>query len=485
MAEDNDGRLCGSCSRSKRALLVGAPDVPPEFWETDQFKDAFKARHMGRVVSTYRRHPWHGGTLSQGLVGSWLSLSQTQVSRFESGRPSNDLGRLLQWARVLRIPPDHLWFRLPEPAATADNAKLPFTLSGRRVVAAWDAEAKADERLDDMNRRELLRLLSLAGTLLAAPQLDLDRLSDAHQAGQLGNASLDEYGQLNAHLWRVFSASGSKRLTLPVVRRQLGVLTEAMQKPQNEVVRERLCFLAGDLFQLCGEIFFDCNHYTEAAQCYSLAANACKEARAFDLWACAMTRHAFISVYERDFKLATPLLDRAASLAERGDRSLSTRHWVAAVQAQAYAGLGEFDATELALETARQVDSLSGPVHTSGWLRFEGSRMAQESGTCYVELNQPDLAETALATALSQDLSDRRRGSVLADLAMVGAQRHDADQLVVYADAALTAAQKTGSAGYVGRRLASLRPQLAPFIARRDVRQLDQQIKTLSTASAV
>jgi hypothetical protein len=53
-----------------------------------------------------------------------------------------------------------------------------------------------------------------------------------------------------------------------------------------------------------------------------------------------VNRHAFISVYERQFTAAAPMLDLAAGLARHGDGTLSTRHWVAAVQAETYAGLG-------------------------------------------------------------------------------------------------------------------------------------------------
>ena len=33
--------------------------------------------------------------------------------------------------------------------------------------------------------------------------------------------------------------------------------------------------------------------------CYTLAATASNEADAFDLWACAITRHAFIEMHEQ------------------------------------------------------------------------------------------------------------------------------------------------------------------------------------------
>jgi transcriptional regulator with XRE-family HTH domain len=476
LARDNSAGTCGPCGRRTRNTLLGAPEVPPGFWQTDELLDALAARHMGRVIHAYRRNPWHGRPLSQAVVAGWVGLNQTQLSRIETGAPSQDLSKLIQWARVLRIPARLLWFAVPDAPPSAHCAKLPGPPA---------ADAERARGVDDVNRRELLRLVSMTGALLAVPlledQVDLERLEHAAGTGRLDLTAAVEYDRLNAQLWQVFSRSKSKQLALPVVRKQLGVLTTALGQPQTSAVRRQLCIAAADLFQLCGEIFFDGDQYTDAAQCYALAAGAGKEADAFDLWACAMTRHAFIGVYERRFDQAAPLLEGAATLARRGDPDLSTRHWVAAVQAQTHAGFGDLTACEQALAAAEEVLVLDGRVHSSGWLRFEGSRLAEERGACYVELGRPDLAEATLSDALYEDISPRRRGSVLTDLATFGVQRRDTHQLVTYGSAALDVARQIGSAGYVGRKLAALRPQLAPFRADTHVRHLEQEIARLRT----
>jgi tetratricopeptide (TPR) repeat protein len=231
--------------------------------------------------------------------------------------------------------------------------------------------------------------------------------------------------------------------------------------------------------QLAGEIFFDANKYSDAAYCYTLAAVASKEAHAFDLWACAMTRHAFIEIYERRFDKAAPMLELAASLARRGDGALSTRYWVFSVQAHAFAGLGQLAACKRALDAAEQVSELSGDASNGGWLRFDGSRLAEERGACYVQLRRADLAENALAGALRQNLSARRRASVLTDLAMIGLQRGDVDQIITHAEAALEIARWTGS-GFIGRKLQGLQGRLAPLLGNSRARQLDQQIMVAS-----
>jgi len=175
-------------------------------------------------------------------------------------------------------------------------------------------------------------------------------------------------------------------------------------------------------------------------------------------------------------------LNLPPGLARRGNQALSTRYWVRTVQAQAFAGLGDLDACQQALDEADDVHQLSGKIHTDGWLRFDGFRLPEERGTCYVTLQRPDLAEQALSNALGLDLSARRRGSVLTDLATLGLQRRDVDQLVNHANAAAEIARQTGS-GVIGRKLQSLQAQLSPLLTDHRVRQLDQEITTLTRVS--
>ena len=334
-----------------------------------------------------------------------------------------------------------------------------------------------------MNRRELLRLLSMAGAVVGLIDLDHDRMDHfAGRGGPLDAVLIDEYAALNSHLWRVFLLSKSKSDVTPLVRSHLDTLTAALQQAGNGQLHRRLCALTGDLFQLAGEVFFDGNQYTHAAHCYTLAATASREAGTFDLWACALTRHAFVGLYERRYRQTVSMLVLAESLADRGDRALATRHWVAAVQAQAFAGLGDLAACDQALETAGQISELDRIANKSGWLRFDGSRLAEERGACYTLLGRPDLAEVALTDALESNPTARRRASVLTDLAVLGARRGDVTRLVTYADSVLATARETGS-GFVSRKLDSLRAELVPLLGNRQVQELSGRITELVTTS--
>ena len=124
LARDNTGARCAACSRADGDGLARPPAVPAGFWDADLMRDAFATWHIGRVIGAYRTHPYHGRPLSQELVGSWLGLTQGQVSRIENGRAPEELTKLICYAKILGIPQRHLWFALPdEPQGTSSHGK--------------------------------------------------------------------------------------------------------------------------------------------------------------------------------------------------------------------------------------------------------------------------------------------------------------------------------------------------------------------------
>ncbi|MER7582347.1 XRE family transcriptional regulator [Kitasatospora sp. NPDC097691] len=120
-----------------------------EFWNTEPLRDAFAARHMGRVLRHYRAHSHHTGRhgprgVPQSLLGQWLGLTQAQISRIETGPPVTDLVNLVHYARVLGMPAGWLWFSLPEAlpapqvqAGTVDDERRAVSPDVHRSQAAW------------------------------------------------------------------------------------------------------------------------------------------------------------------------------------------------------------------------------------------------------------------------------------------------------------------------------------------------------------
>ncbi|MEU7634650.1 helix-turn-helix transcriptional regulator [Streptomyces sp. NPDC039016] len=382
---------------------------------------------------------------SQERFAAVIGVDRTTVGRWDRGVTTPEAYHRPKMAEALQLSLNELDALLTPPRADFQEC-----------TASPPCDRHGTEEIDDMIRREFLRLMVVAGALTALAPGDADAIAEI-----VDRRSADDFRLMNSHLWQVYQLARSKSSVTPVVQGQLGALNDALKESSRG---GGLYEAAGDLFQLAGELSFDGNRYTDAAASYALAASASSNVQAFDLWACALVRHAYVDLYEGRYTEAAETLDVAGRVAKRGDSALSTRHWVASVQAEVYAGLQNLGACERALDEAQRVADLATPVHTGGWLRFDGSRLAEERGARYVQLGRLDLAEETLkraleSRALSKGQSFRRRGAVLVDLAAVGAKRRDVEQVITYGGEALQLAKQSGS-GYIARRLQGLQMDL-------------------------
>lgn len=443
--------------------------LPPDILDRPDFIRACADRDLSRLFAIAKK--WGG--YSNARLARACELSPSRVAEYLDRKREATSARLFERvADGLGIPGERLAL-----ASRPWEASLPqVTEATVRPSSSVEVDRTGED--DEMKRRDLLRMLSVIGAQMSPLESALEDLD----VSMARTDQLDALARLNTHLWGAFALSTSKPSVYPLVREQLSTLTEELRQARSEGERGRLCTLASELLQLAGEVFFDTNRYTDAAHLYTLAASASTQARDFDLWACALTRHAYVSIYERSFTKTVPVLDAASRVAANGDGQLSTRHWVAAVQAEVFAELGDLDACNRALDKADAVQGLTGQIQNGGWLRFDGSRMDEQRGACYTRLGRFDLAEAALMNALAHNLSPRRRGGVLVDLATLGVQRRDADQAFDYGTTAVELAQATGS-GYIAKKLAALRRDLTPLIADKRMASLADSIRTLVSST--
>ncbi|MEW1633739.1 helix-turn-helix domain-containing protein [Streptomyces sp. NPDC093801] len=405
---------------------------------------------------------------SQEKLAELLGVDRTTVGRWEGGKITPQPCQRPGLARALDI----------------SLQELEALLSPPQAVERGTAEQKSTDRPsvgdpDEMIRREFLRILTVSGALSVLPLDEAEALADGVHRG-----NPDDFARMNGHLWQVYQLARTKGTVHPVVRDQLTTLKEALsgERRGNSLL---LLNAAADLFQLAGEVAFDANRYADAAASYALAASVGKEADAYDLWACALVRHAYVDLSERKYREAADILHAAERVAARGDSTLSTRHWVASVQAEVLAGSGDLAGCERALARAEEVQHLAGDSANGGWLRFDGTRLAEERGARYVQLGRFDLAEEVLTKALDHSAlafghSYRRRGAVLADLAVIGVKRRDSDQVVAFTREALDLAHASSS-GYIARRLRSLCDEFGPLSRDHRVAGLRAEIASLST----
>lgn len=147
LARHNRGSRCALCSSRAQKQ---PPQVPREFWDAPAMRDALATLHMGRVIYAYRNHPWHRQVVKQSVVAGWFGLSQTQLSRIETGHAPEEISKLIRWAKLLGIPAELRWFEVPgdEGAEPPSARMVPVIFGGRTVLLPVDERAARARGLD-------------------------------------------------------------------------------------------------------------------------------------------------------------------------------------------------------------------------------------------------------------------------------------------------------------------------------------------------
>ena len=447
LAKDNTEHQCARCARASRDKLIAPPEVPPEFWQTDQFRDAFAAQHMGRIVRAYRTHPHHYAVygpsgISQGLLGRWLGLSQPQVSRTENGPPIRNLDTLAYWARTLHIPPELLWFRLPEQqdeGAVTEPVVSPFAaaaatsvLEPLAVPQATGAQPGSGEHTDDPERDPVLVapwnhrgtveavvvlsgggwvkrrvFLSLAGPALTAPAHQWL----VHEPEPLvsGLAGRRVSGQLVARL----RATATELRQMDDVAGGGSVLTMAQQlfawvaglldrASYGEHTGRSLYVMLAELGQLCGYSAFDCGEHGLAQRYYIVGLRAAHSADDRPFGAHILATMARQATCQGQPAEAVTFIETALA----GTRRQATPALLAELydrQAHAFAALGDTSACLAAISQARtQVEHLK-PDDDPSWLYWlDPAAITVGAGNCYLLLDQSDQAATLLSEGIAQ-----------------------------------------------------------------------------------
>ena len=332
---------------------------------------------------------------------------------------------------------------------------------------------------DEMQRRELLSLINVAGATLGLPalhELDWSRL-DAVSTGQarVDTPTLGDAAALNRSLWQAFWASVHPSELLAPVQEHLHRLIGLHEGVRTGAHQRHVYALQAEMGQLAGAILCNEGQDADAANCLTFAATSAREAEDYDLWASTLIWHAFIPIFDERPDRALPLLQAASQLAQRGDSSLATRYAVAAYSADAYAGVGDLSARERVLEEAEGLVTLSDGRGSRAWIALHRQHLLEERGASAITAGQPKLALPMLEAALDYwPTQSRHRALIMAELARAAIELREVEQACAYGQELVDLTQHCS--GLYRKTLRVLNEELRPFGDVPIVRDLRQQL---------
>ena len=426
LASDNTGTACSPCQRTAREAGERPPEVPPEFWDNPQLRDSLiRDRHIGRAVRGYREHPFHGQKpISQSLAARWLNISQTQLSRIESGRPVHDLDRLIQWAKTLRIPPELLWFSLPDEADMSAHDRIIFENETKPIplfvspanysepVSLTPVFPSPDERERAEDATDVLERVQKIYRSAVRPDV-ISHLQESIRKTITNYESLDH------------------SVLVPALRKQRAWIESLLEECGHPAQRSRLFEIAGAASGVLGYVSVGSGDFS-LARAYCLEAFQLGEfAGDANLQAWARGLQSFCEYYAGRYDEALNLANDGLVYAKSGPQSV--RLTINGV-ARAMGKLGDADGVDRAVDHAYELMSRNktpdGVPSSISLESYSATQTASNAATAYVSLAIPEKVQYYVDLALPEiNKSDSpwSRSLVLIDLAVSRVRAKNAD----------------------------------------------------------
>jgi hypothetical protein len=436
LARDNPASHCTPCRSRARDWFVAPPVVPVDFWEAEPLRAAFDAWHMGQVVRAYRHHPLHGHRpLSQELVANWLGLTQTQLSRLESGPPITDLDRLISWARILGIPSHLLWFKLPEDRRSAAETRRPPDPPAAPSLPSWVP-------------------MSLPPLTGAVPGV----------GGDYDMATMQSFRAADRQV-------GGGHLYATVLSYLQTSLAPRLFGGQDASEGNSVFTVAGGFTEMAGWMAHDAGHDVRAKQHFR---------RSLDLSQMGGDRqlraHVYASLSHLYLHLDEPR--QAIKFAQQGHTALAKRPpapslsaRLLAMEARGLAALDEATACARQLLKAERTLQQSEADEPSPWVGpFDAGSLASEAARCLHQLGQLDEAERHARRVIQLRAGSHIRSRAFGQLLLVSIliARGELEEACTLAFDVLHATQALSS-HVVTRQLQELHTLLEPYRGNQDV----------------
>ncbi|GAA3775932.1 hypothetical protein GCM10022225_74870 [Plantactinospora mayteni] len=377
-------------------------------------------------------------------------MTQAQLSRIETGPPVKDLDKLIEWARILRIPAAMLWFRMPEQGALTNGNDAEQTKeSDRHLSSVTSLFGSLKSRSDTTPGEQDVRVAAIA----FATNTDLP------------------LSQSTALLIRLFlqldDEVGGDTLYLPFSRYLAQLRQDAHQDKATLAA-------IGELNQMAGWLALDADRSAAARDHLTASVYLANAADNVALGSSALAYLSLQQTYQGSHKPAFALAQTALSLA-KGRVTPLVESMLMTRLARAHANWSEQSACLSALDQARNAFDRFGSDEEPLWIKYvDEIEVMGQVGACYLDLGMPQEAASSLNQALSllrQRAPHRYRDRVhyLIRLAKAHILSREIERACDTATKALELIAKTSSSR-IRDRLSELNSAFEPFDKSSDVR---------------
>ncbi|MEE1798103.1 helix-turn-helix transcriptional regulator [Streptomyces sp. JV176] len=391
----NTDPLCAPCSRTD-----AAPEILDTAWRNDRVYRALTDWEFGELLRVLRRR----AGLSQMDVRSLTGLSQSYISDLENGR--KQLGgrdAIVDFLNGLGLPPDLRPLLLtpfggvesPAPREAPDPA-LPWTAD--RMVTSLEVAVGGS-----MKRRNVLAALGGAGLtqyVLQSAVAPREAMAAPSADGTKVSAPLVESLQITTDELRGMDARSGSGTLVGTARDHLNTLLRLMKHGDyDERTGRRLAAVTADTAIQTGWFTFDGGAHAAAQQMFLGALRAAHASGDSRLRAGALS---YLAIHGYSVADARGAVTAARTARQSiGDQDSPALHAMLLTrQARGHARLHEERHALAALAEAEELCARGPGEDDPHWLYWiNPGEILGQTGSCYLDLGQPDKAATSFAAA--------------------------------------------------------------------------------------
>ncbi len=405
---------------------------------------------------------------SQKVLAEHIGTNEQTVTRWESGNHKPSKYFQAQLCQLFGKSAEELGFMVHTTAKEEARPEEASTIEGK-----------------DMDRRDFLRVV---GTSVLAPtaqsMFDVEpweRFSKVlQQPSRLDKTTLDHLELLVKNTWQLIpDVTGVVSYELrDYTLSHLLNITELLEGSLTDNGRKKLTSLGAGFSLIAASMSSNLRDFKKALSYYHVSIEAAHEAGNDPLEAVGLASLAIRLTHLNHAKEALPMIQQARQLAQNA--TLTTRTWLAAVEAEVQANLKDYTACFKALEYAEYVPKQYSSDEDPYLTTFGPSLLAGYKGICHMQFNEPEAAYQVLLDALTHLTvpSISRRCYILTDLASTCLKRNEVTEACDYAHQSLVLTNQAKSPA-LWQRMNTIHQQLDPWKDTKEVKELDEQLQAL------